>query len=262
MGLAALVACGMSAAVAASPADAAARKPATLTVLVTNDDGVAAPGIDALVEALRTVKNTKVVVVAPATNQSGSSEKTTPGTLPTAPATTASGYTATAVTGYPADSVTAALDQLGVKPNVVFSGSNLGENLGTFTEASGTVGAAKMAVQRGIPALAVSQGMAAAGSEPQFASSAKLAVAWLKSHRAALLKKLKVAPTSVEVLNVPNCPAGQPRGLATVATATTGSYGAPVDCTSTMTKPTTDIEAFSNGYAALATVPAGTQPAT
>ena len=58
MGLAALVACGMSAVVAASPADAAAKKPATLTVLVTKDDSVAAPGIDALVQALRTVKNT------------------------------------------------------------------------------------------------------------------------------------------------------------------------------------------------------------
>ena len=194
--------------------------------------------------------------------RASSAEKTTPGTLPTAPAKTASGYSATAVTGYPADSVTAALDQLGVKPNVVFSGSNLGENLGTFTQASGTVGAAKMAVQRGIPALAVSQGVAATGSEPQFASSAKLAVAWLKSHRAALLKKPKLAPTAVDVLNVPNCPAGKPRGVVAVTTATTGSFGAPVDCASTMTKPTTDIEAFSNGYAALATVPAGTRPAT
>ncbi len=57
----------------ATPASAAkAKKPATITVLVTNDDGVGAPGIDGLVEALRKVKNTKVVVVAPAANQSGS----------------------------------------------------------------------------------------------------------------------------------------------------------------------------------------------
>ena len=63
-------------------------------MLVTNDDGVAAPGIDALVEALRTVKNTKVVVVAPDANQSGTGGNTTPGTLPTAAATTASGYEA------------------------------------------------------------------------------------------------------------------------------------------------------------------------
>ena len=64
----------------ATPASAAkAKKPATITVLVTNDDGVAAPGIDTLVEALRKQKNTKVVVVAPDSNKSGSGGKTTPG---------------------------------------------------------------------------------------------------------------------------------------------------------------------------------------
>ena len=116
--------------IAVAPPAGAAKKPTTITVLVTNDDGVSAPGIDALVQALRTSKNTKVVVVAPATNQSGSGGKTTPGTLTTQPATTASGYQATAVQGYPADTVTAALDQLGVKPNVVMSGINPGQNVG------------------------------------------------------------------------------------------------------------------------------------
>ena len=65
--------------IAVAPPAGAAKKPTTITVLVTNDDGVSAPGIDALVQALRTSKNTKVVVVAPATNQSGSGGKTTPG---------------------------------------------------------------------------------------------------------------------------------------------------------------------------------------
>ena len=142
----------------ASPAGAA-KKPPTITVLVTNDDGVAAPGLDALVEALRTVKNTKVVVVAPATNQSGTGGNTTPGTLVTQPATTPSGYAATAVQGFPADTVTAALDQLGVKPNVVMSGINTGQNLGPLTDLSGTIGAARMAAKRGIPAVAFSQGV-------------------------------------------------------------------------------------------------------
>ena len=70
--------------IAVAPPAGAAKKPTTITVLVTNDDGVSAPGIDALVQALRTSKNTKVVVVAPATNQSGTGGKTTPGTLTTA----------------------------------------------------------------------------------------------------------------------------------------------------------------------------------
>ena len=194
----------------ASPAGAA-KKPATITVLVTNDDGVAGPGLDALVEALRTVKNTKVVVVAPATNQSGTDGKTTPGTLVTQPATTPSGYTATAVQGFPADTITAALDQLGVKPNVVMSGINPGQNVGSLTDLSGTVGAAKMAVKRGIPAVAFSQG---AGDAPQFDSSAKLA---LDANNAT----------------------------------------APVNCEATGPKPVTDIDAFLQGYAAGAQVPAG-----
>src|SRR5215203_33335 len=88
----------------ATPASAAkAKKPAVITVLVTNDDGVGAPGIDTLVEALRAQKNTKIVVVAPDVNKSGSGGQTTPGTLTTAAATTASGYEATAVQGFPAD---------------------------------------------------------------------------------------------------------------------------------------------------------------
>src|SRR4051794_27557646 len=238
----------------ASPASAAkAKKTPTITVLVTNDDGVAAPGIDTLVEALRTQKNTKVVVVAPDSNKSGAGGKTTPGTLTTAPATTASGYDATAVTGWPADTITAALDQLGVKPNVVMSGINAGQNVGTLTELSGTVGAAKMAVKRGVPAVAFSQGT---GAAPQYASTGKLAVKWLDQHRAALAKKPKRAPTPLENYNAPNCPSGTSRGVLKVQTAPDANNAvAPVDCTASGPKPTTDIEAFLQGYAAVAPVP-------
>jgi 5'-nucleotidase len=245
---------------AASPASAAkAKKPATITVLVTNDDGVGAPGIDTLVEALRAQKNTKVVVVAPDTNKSGSGGKTTPGTLTTAAATTASGYEATAVTGFPADTITAALDQLGVKPNVVLSGINEGQNLGGVVDLSGTVGAARAAASRGIPALAVSQGL---GEAPQYDNAAKLAVAWLAKHRAELTKKPKSAALStIDSYNVPNCPTGKERGVKTVVLATTNDGAiADVDCTAPVTSPTNDIEAFNAGWAAYTKVP--TTPAT
>ncbi len=223
-------------------------------MLVTNDDGVAAPGIDALVEALRTVKSTKVVVVAPATNQSGTGGNTTPGTLVTQPATTASGYEATAVQGFPADTITAALDQLSVKPNLVMSGINAGQNVGSLTDLSGTVGAARMAVKRGLPAVAFSQGV---GDAPQYASTAKLAVAWLAKHRAEVAKKPKTAPTTLTNYNVPNCPSGKSRGVLNVTTAPdANNAAAPVDCAATGPKPTTDIEAFIQGYAAVAPVSA------
>jgi 5'-nucleotidase len=242
----------------AIPASAAnVARPNPITVLVTNDDGVGAPGIDALVQALRAVKNTKVVVVAPATNQSGRGDDTTPGTLPTAPATTASGYSATAVQGHPADTITAALDQLGVKPNVVMSGINNGQNLGPTTAVSGTVGAARAAAKRGIPAIALSQGPL--GDTPQYGSAAKLAVRWLAAHRAQLVKKPKTPPSTITNLNVPNCPSGKPRGVKVVTTATdgTGALGATVDCSAAATKPTTDIEAFNAGWAAEAQLALG-----
>ena len=60
-------------------------------VLVTNDDGVSAPGIDAVVTALRGVPGVHVTVVAPAKNQSGTGGKTTTGTLTYTSAKTASG---------------------------------------------------------------------------------------------------------------------------------------------------------------------------
>jgi 5'-nucleotidase len=243
----------------ATPASAAkAKKAPTITVLVTNDDGVGAPGIDTLVEALRTQKNTKVVVVAPDSNKSGAGGKTTPGTLTTAPAKTASGYDATAVTGWPADTIRAALDQLGVKPNVVMSGINAGQNLGGIVDASGTVGAARAAATRGIPALAVSQGL---GDSPQYENAAKLAVAWLAAHRAGLAKKPKTALTTIDAINVPNCPTGKPRGLKLTVTASTQDGAiADVDCSSTITDVTNDIQGFNAGFAVQA--PVSVTPAT
>jgi 5'-nucleotidase len=247
-----------SLAAAPSASAAKAKKPATITVLVTNDDGVSAPGIDALVEALRTQKRTKVVVVAPATNQSGKGGSTTPGPLTTAAATTASGYESTAVEGTPADTITAALDQLGVKPNVVMSGINAGQNLGSLTDLSGTVGAARMAATRGIPAVALSQGL---GDAPQYDSTAKLAVDWLEQHRASLAKKPKTAPTTIDNYNVPNCPSGKARGVKKVTTATDAEGAvAGVDCTAAVTAPKNDIEAFNAGWAARSEV--STTPST
>ena len=136
--------------------------PATLHILVTNDDGVGAPGIDAVVEALRALPDTEVTVVAPLENQSGTGGQTTPGTLTVTDTTTASGYPAKAVAGFPADSVIWAFDQAGVtqKPDLVVSGINFGQNLGPAVAISGTVGAAEAAAARGVPALAASQGLA------------------------------------------------------------------------------------------------------
>ena len=173
-------------------AGAASKPSPTLTILVTNDDGVSAPGINATVQALTALPHTKVTVVAPAANQSGTGAKVTGGTLTVSDATTASGYPAKAVAGYPADTIIWAIDDHGVsqRPDLVVSGINFGENIGPLASLSGTVGAAQTALARGIPALAVSQGVDN-GQQPNFSQGAKYLVAWVQAHRKALVAAKK-----------------------------------------------------------------------
>jgi 5'-nucleotidase len=229
----------------------AAPKP-VLRVLVTNDDGYAAPGIDAVVQALRALPRTSVVVVAPATNESGSGGKTTPGTITASAARTASGYPAEAVNGFPADTITWAVNQHGVprRPQLVVSGSNFGQNIGPLADVSGTVGAARAAAAAGIPALAVSQGIDNSAA-PNFAQSASQVVRWVQQNRPALLKgNFKVAK-SIQ-MNIPTCP-GPVRGPVRepLGTSLTGVNMLQVNCSSTKKQFANDVDAFVNGYAVI-----------
>lgn len=250
----AVVALAGTVAIDAAPA-VAAPKPATLRILVTNDDGIGAPGIDALVQGLRGLERVRITVVAPATNQSGTGDKTTPGTLTTEQATTTSGYPAVAVQGFPADTVNFALDGgIPDKPHLVASGVNAGQNLGPVVNISGTVGAARTAVRRGVPAVAISQGT---GEPLDYPSGVREAVRWVKEHRKALTKKGAKPPTEVANINVPTCPTGKVRGLVNVPSATAGDITVTPDCLSKLKKPTDDVIAFANGYASLSKVPPG-----
>jgi 5'-nucleotidase len=236
-------------------AGASSKKPGVLAILVTNDDGVGAPGINATVTALSALPDTKVTVVAPLTNQSGTGAKVTAGALTVTNATTASGYPAKAVAGYPADTIIWAIDDHGVtkRPDLVVSGINFGENIGPLAGVSGTVGAAETALARGIPALAVSQGVDN-GQSPNFSQGAKYLVAWVQAHRKVLLSgKKKAFHNANGNLNVPTCVGGHIRGPVNVAVAPslTGYTIATVNCSSTATKPSTDVQAFVEGFASL-----------
>jgi methylase of polypeptide subunit release factors len=90
-------------------------------VIVTNDDGIDAPGIDALVTALSTLPDVELTIVAPAENQSGTSMNLTDGEVVASDAATSSGVAATAVVGFPADSVRWALENLDVDFDLVVS---------------------------------------------------------------------------------------------------------------------------------------------
>jgi 5'/3'-nucleotidase len=228
--------------------------PEPLQILVTNDDGVGAEGIDVLVEALRALDGVEVTVVAPADQQSGTGGSVTEGPVETNEATTASGYAAKAVDGFPADTIRVAFDELSLTPDLVVSGINEGQNLGPVVDISGTVGAARAAAQHSIPALAVSAGV---GNPIDFLSAADAAVAWLHDHRDAL-QSSHGPPTSVSNLNVPTCAAGSVRGQVDVpadAAAPTDAAVAPADCTSTAPAGSTDVGAFHVGFATLSEVP-------
>ena len=206
-----------------------------MRVLVTNDDGVKAPGIDVLVKALRKLPNIAVTVVAPAEDESGTGDQVTPGlaSLGASKSETASGYPAVAVKGFPADAVLWALGRDAERrPDLVVSGINAGENVGAGVPKSGTVGAARVAARNGVRALAVSQG---SGDPPDYPASARRAVAWVKQHRAAILAQRGKAADLVGVdnLNVPTCTPGRVRGLVRVPVS--ASRGSAPDCTSTAT---------------------------
>ena len=133
--------------------------PEPLTIVVTNDDGIGAEGIDVLVTALMEMDDVEVHVVAPAGDMTGQSDNTTPGGATFADGSTISGVEGTAVDGFPADTINVALDDLGLEPDLVVSGINKGQNVGPLAYLSGTVGAGREAVRRGIPAIAGSAGL-------------------------------------------------------------------------------------------------------
>jgi len=226
-----------------------------LKILVTNDDGYAAAGIDAVVEGLRALPDTEVTVVAPLANQSGTGGKTTDGPLTVTDVKTASGYPAKAVDGFPADTIAWAIDQHGIDftPDLVVSGINFGQNLGPSVNISGTVGAARAAAARNLPALASSQGI---GDPMAYPSGVTQVLAWVAQHRAALLDGSAVTDKLLENINIPTCPTGTDRGVVDVPVAPdlAGRDMLKVDCQSTATDPVDDVGAFIVGYVTLSTL--------
>jgi 5'/3'-nucleotidase len=221
-----------------------------LQIVVTNDDGVAAAGIDALVTTLTTMDGVEVTVVAPADQRSGTGGSATEGPLSRTEQALASGYAATAVDGFPADTIRVAFDDLGLQPDLVISGINEGQNLGPLVDVSGTVGAARAALRRGVPALAVSQGI---GTTYDYEVAAQLVVGWLVENRDALAAGDFPADVVLN-LNVPSCEAGEVRGTVEVDSATSGDAVAAQDCTATAEGFTDDVTAFTNGFATLTEV--------
>ena len=123
-------------------------------ILVTNDDGVQASGIQALRRAAQEIGD--VVVVAPTQEQSARSHAIT---IDRPLRHIVHERDVHSIDGTPADCVYLALFErrfLPRKPDLVLSGINHGPNLGTSVFYSGTIAAAREAAMRGIPAIAFS----------------------------------------------------------------------------------------------------------
>lgn len=123
-----------------------------MKILVSNDDGYSAPGLAALVEALKPLGD--LMVIAPEQNHSGASNSLTLN-RPLSVRTAENGFLY--VNGTPTDCVHLAVTGLlDFKPDMVVAGINNGANMGDDTIYSGTVAAATEGYLLGIPAIAFS----------------------------------------------------------------------------------------------------------
>jgi 5'-nucleotidase len=166
-----------------------------MLILVTNDDGVHAPGIRSLAKELRTIRGARVVVVAPDAEQSATSHAITLRRPLRIQKIEESVYS---VDGTPADSVMLAVHAiLKQKPCLVVSGINAGTNLGDDIHYSGTVSAAIEAAIMGIPAVAISL----AGYPPY--TDFKAAARFAKKISQRVLKET-IPPGILLNVNVPN----------------------------------------------------------
>jgi 5'/3'-nucleotidase len=124
-----------------------------MQILVSNDDGYLAPGLLALAEAMRRFGT--VTVIAPEQNCSGASNSLT---LARPLIVSRAGNGFLYVNGTPTDCVHVALTGLlDIRPDLVVSGINNGQNMGDDTIYSGTVAAAMEGYLFGVPSIAFSQ---------------------------------------------------------------------------------------------------------
>lgn len=123
-----------------------------MVFVITNDDGIDAPGIRTLVKAVKALQQ-DVVIVAPQEHLSGCSHQVTTTRPIQIQQRSEWEY---AIAGTPADCIRIALGYLGLKVDYVLSGINAGGNLGADVYVSGTVAAVREASLHRIPGAAIS----------------------------------------------------------------------------------------------------------
>ncbi len=170
-------------------------------ILISNDDGVLAPGLAILVNTLKQIA--EITVVAPDRNRSGASNSLTLDN-PLRLQRLENGFFS--VEGTPTDCVHLALTGLmQIKPDIVISGINAGANLGEDVLYSGTVAAAIEGQMLGLPALAISLVGTALQNYATAAEVAKLLVLELQAHSLPIKNIINI--------NVPDVPFDELQGF-------------------------------------------------
>jgi 5'-nucleotidase len=185
-----------------------------MKIVLTNDDGIFAPGLAAIYKEL--AKLGEVTVVAPADSRSGTGHSITYSRPLVCNKVDINGqFAGYSVQGSPADCVKLACMQLHDGPiDLLVAGINQGANIGINVYYSGTVAAAMEGAFLGIPAVAMSL---AVEEHMNFESAA--------GHCTGILRRLMpVEPGAVININIPLLSMGEPKGVRVVPQSTEGLY--------------------------------------
>ena len=183
-----------------------------MKVLLTNDDGIQASGLQAMRRALVDIPGIELAVIAPDSNRSATARSiTTRRPLWVEEIEFGDGTSGFATDGTPVDCVRfATLGLIEFQPELIVSGINHGSNLGDDITYSGTVAAALEGVVLGIPAIAVSQQAERAGLS--YHHQGDFDFATVAAFAARIVEQLDDFPMPDETLININCPAGDVKG--------------------------------------------------
>jgi 5'-nucleotidase len=223
-------------------------QPRPYRILISNDDGVRAPGLPVLAQALKAVG--EVIIIAPSQDQSGISQALTAVTpIAREEVSLPGGLAAVGLTATPATTIQIAIKNIVMpRPDLVVSGVNTAYNLGTSAYLSGTVGAARQAVMEGVPAVAAS--MAAAAVPRDMTSAAQQVAGIVRQIREHGL------PTRTFLnVNIPPMPAGGYKGY---QITTQAPIRAGAETFAEEKRPGTDRTVYWSVYKEGATAPQGT----
>jgi 5'-nucleotidase len=183
-----------------------------MKVLLTNDDGIHAEGLNAVRRALLEAPGVELSVIAPDSNRSATARSiTTREPLWVEEVEFDDGSTGYATDGTPVDCVRfATLGLIESEPELIVSGINHGTNLGDDITYSGTVAAAFEGVVLGIPAIAISQ--QAEGGEMDFRAGRRYDFGYAAAFVARLVEELEHVPMPADTLLNVNVPWQKPNG--------------------------------------------------